>query len=172
MMTILMQILSHTPRWVWVLLAVLVWVGTKQLQPQRVTLKRASTLPLVMVLLSMMGVLSAFSAQPLALLGWALGAGAVFAAVATRPAPAGTRFDALSQTFQVPGSAVPLTLMLSIFVTKYAVGIAMGMSPHLAENGGFALAVGLLYGSFSGAFAARGWRLLRLARAPQNVVTA
>ena len=76
--------------------------------------------------------------------------------------PQGTRFDRHSRSFHVPGSAAPLALMLGIFIAKYAVGVATAVNPLLAQSSAFALPCAALLGAFSGVFAARAVRLLRL----------
>jgi hypothetical protein len=52
--------------------------------------------------------------------------------------------------------------MLGIFTTKYAVGVTTAMHPLLAQSSSFALPCAALLGAFSGVFAARTVRLLRL----------
>lgn len=168
----LMQILTHTPRWVFVLLIALIALGARQMTSQRVSMKRVAVLPLAMMGLGLLGVVTAFPQQPSALLGWALGLAGAAATVLSRPLPAGTQFDRSSHTFAVPGSGVPLALMMAIFFTKYAVGVTVAMQPALAGHLGFAAGVGTLYGLFSGVFLGRAARLWRLAMARTGAVNA
>ena len=159
----LYQIVIHTPLWVWGLLLALLALGLSQIITRTVGLRRTTVLPLVMVALSLYGTVSAFGAAPMVLLAW-LATGAVTGAlVLQRPLPPGTRFDAASRRFTVPGSVVPLVLIVGIFLIKYVVGVTLAMQPALAHEAGFRLAFGALYGAFSGVFAARGARLWRLA---------
>ncbi|MEI8325617.1 MAG: DUF6622 family protein, partial [Betaproteobacteria bacterium] len=58
------QILSNTPRWVWVLLLALLGLGLSQAVTRSASLKRITILPLVLVGLSLSGTLSAFGADP------------------------------------------------------------------------------------------------------------
>ena len=81
-MLMLTQILAHTPRWVFVLFALLVWLGLQQLAARTVSLARVTLLPIAMVGLSFFGMLSAFGDSPVALLGWA---GAVSVLLAKHP---------------------------------------------------------------------------------------
>lgn len=159
----LMQILTHTPKWVFALFFALVWLGGKQMLPRNVGVGRATVLPLVMTGLSLLGVTSAFGDSPQALMAWLAGVMLVgIASMQLLPADR-ARFDAHRSTFHIPGSAVPLALFMGIFFTKYAVGASIGMQPSLAHDSVFAAAVGALYGSFSGIFLARSanlWRLL------------
>ena len=127
---------------------------------------RVTALPVAMTALSVYGVWSAFAGTPLAALAWALALLAV-CALATLLAPAtSARYHPESRSFSLPGSAVPLALMMGIFFTKYAVGVALVMHPGLAQEPGVALAISALYGAFSGGFVARALRLWRLVLAP------
>lgn len=159
----LIQILIHTPRWVFALFALLLWLGGRQLLAGRIGLTKVTLLPVAMTGLSVYGVLSAFGVAPAPLLAWAVAALMAAALVLQRPLPASTRYDARSQSFGVAGSAVPLLLLMGIFFTKYIVGVQLALHPGLARQHAFALAVAALHGAFSGIFAARSLRLWRLA---------
>lgn len=160
----LLQILSHTPAWVFGLFAFLLWLGARQLRASSSSLTRVAVMPIAMGGLAIYGMLSAFGDSPLALLTWALAAVALFVWIQRRPTPATTRYDAATRTFHAAGSAIPLVLMMGIFLTKYVVAVAFTMHPEWAHQAPVALAVSSLYGVFSGSFAGRAFRLLKLAR--------
>jgi hypothetical protein len=171
-MQMLIQILTATPKWVFALFALLLWLGCKQLWSHSLSLARATAMPVAMTALSVYGVLSVFSHQPIAVLAWA---GALLASafvVLQRALPATTRYDAATRRFQVGGTAVPLMLMMGIFFTKYVVSVQVAMHPALTNDLGFALCIGALYGAFSGVFAARSLRLWKLARRDDGAPTA
>jgi hypothetical protein len=159
----LTEIFLHTPKWVFFLLAGLVWLGARQLIANSVSLRRVTVMPVVMTGLALYGVTSAFGSSPLALLAWAAGVVAVVALVLQRGLPAGTRYDAASRQFHVAGSAVPLALLMGIFLTKYVVGVTLAIHPEIHGSASFALGIPLLYGAFNGIFAGRALRLWRLA---------
>ena len=162
-MLMLTQILFHTPKWVFVLFATLLWLGAKQLLAGSVSLVRVTLLPIVMTGLSIYGVASAFGDSPMALLAWAATALALLGLVMQRALPASTRYDAAARQFHVPGSAVPMVLMMGIFFTKYVVGVLLAMHPELAHEVSFAVGISALYGVFTGIFTGRAIRLWRLA---------
>lgn len=161
----LSQILVHTPTWVFALFAALVALGLSQMRTREVPLSRAAILPLVMVLLSLMGTLIAFPGSFWALTSWAAVLALTTWLLSLKPMASGTVFHATSKRFTLPGSAVPLALMMGIFFTKYAVGASMGMNAELAHLPAFAIAASATYGLFSGAFLSRGLRLWRLSQA-------
>lgn len=162
----LLQIIERTPAWVWALLAGLVALGIWQSLPRRLPARRALVMPLVFLTLSLLGLLTTFAAALLLpLLAWLSGvAVAVFVA---RPLvrPRGARWDAAHALFHVPGSWLPLVLILLLFGVKYAVGVALALQPVLARDAGFDIAVGLAYGLFSGLFLARASALWELRKA-------
>ncbi len=159
----LMGILGGTPAWVWGLLALLVALGLSQTVPRRVTARRATILPAVMVALSASGVLATFGARPIALAAWAAGLGLAIQLGQDAVAPRGARWLAESARFELPGSWLPLGLILAIFCVKYGVGVSLAFTPSLVSQLPFEAAVGLAYGGFSGLFAARAIALRRLA---------
>ena len=161
----LMQILTHTPKWVFVLFVGLLWLGLKQMLPRSMGINRATIVPLAMTALSLYGVVSVFGETPQTLLTWVVGAAVAFAVYFQLSSTAKIQYDAASRRFNVPGSVVPLILFMGIFLTKYAVGVSITLQPALAHDSSFALSIGMLYGAFSGVFLARAAQLWRVALA-------
>lgn len=161
----LAEILRHTPVWVFGLFALLIALGMTQTRARSVGLPRLALLPLAMLGLSLFGVASAFGPRALALGGWAAALVAVTIASFTLPPVRGVGYSSGERVFKVPGSWLPLGLMMAIFFTKYAVAVALARQPVLHAAPGFVAAVCCAYGMFSGLFFARGLRILRTARA-------
>ena len=158
--------LRHTPVWVWALLAALVWAGLTQLRDRTAGMTRITLLPLAMTALSLWGLAGALGASPILgflLLTWIAVAAIAFAAIGRTKAPQGTRYDADSNTYFLPGSWVPLATILAIFLTRYIVNVDVAITPALARDGQYTLAVAALYGVFTGTFLGRAARLWRLA---------
>jgi len=160
----LFHIVANTPPWVWGLLIALLALGASQLFTRRAGMARIMMLPAAMTGLALLGLASAFGAAAIVFALW--GACAVLGMlwVARRPAPAGTHYDAAARRFTLPGSALPMAIILGIFCTKYTVGVLLALQPMLAAQPAFALTVAALYGLFSGVLAGRALRLWRLAR--------
>jgi uncharacterized membrane protein len=169
------QIVSHTPLYVWGVLALLVALGASQARDRRVGLARATALPLAMVILSLWGTASLFSHGPHlmpVLASWVGAAVAAFVSV-TRGAPQrGTHFDATSNSFFVPGSWMPMLLITGVFVLRYATNVALALQPALSTDASFATGVAALSGLFTGAFAGRAARLWQLAQRPAPLLAA
>jgi uncharacterized membrane protein len=165
----LAQIFANTPLWVWGLLAGLIVLGLSQTRTRTAGLPRIVILPVAMGAFSLWGTLSAFGIAPVVVIAWTLAAALLVALVLRKPVPAGTRFDAATRQFHLPGSWVPMFLILGIFLTKYAVGVTLAMRPDLRALPDFTLAVAIVSGAFSGLFAGRTVRLLRLAARPATL---
>lgn len=156
-----LQIATHTPFWVWGLLAALIGLGLKQTRDRLVGLGALSVWPLVMIGLSFSGMRGAFDLSPAPVAAWALGL-AVAATAAHRAGwPRGLRWDAPTGRVAVPGSRVPLALMMLIFAVKFGVGATLALHAAVATEPAFAASVSAAYGAFSGIFLCRSiaaWR--------------
>lgn len=159
----LIQILAHTPRWVWLLLLALLALGALQLRARTVTPTRAVVLPVGMAVLSLYGVLAATSVQPAAGLVWAAGVVLALGLHRASGVPRGARWQPATRDVRVPGSWVPLALMLAIFATKFHAGVSLALDPALRGDALFGCGHAALYGLLSGSFLARGLALAQSA---------
>ena len=150
----LSNIITHTPVYVWAILAFLVLRGVNAMRDRELSLKSLCIIPLVMLGLSLQDIAARFGLAGLPLAAWALGTTITAAAVWRFGAPrvaAGTAPGALL----VRGSALPLVLMLAIFLTKYATAVTLAMQPGLVHQTLFAAGVCALFGVFNGLFLGR-----------------
>lgn len=157
-------ILRNTPSWVWGLLAGLLGLGLSQLRERTAGLARVSLLPAAMTLFSVWGTFSALGGSPHlagAVAAWLIAAAMAGLLVARGPAAA--QFDPVQRSYRLPGSFVPLLLIVGVFLVKYVVGADLAMAPRLVEDTRYVLSVAALYGAFTGVFVGRASRLWRLA---------
>jgi hypothetical protein len=160
----LIEILQHTPHWVWWLLAALISLGVSQTRPQQRTLRAATAIPIAMAALSFYGVVSVFAAQSTALVAWAAAMLAAFVICHAAGVGSRVRWLAAEQRLLVPGSWVPLMLFLGLFIIKFGATVTLAMHPDLGIDWLFAASVGFAYGAFSGIFLARSLAMWRVAR--------
>jgi hypothetical protein len=163
------SIVSHTPLWVWGLLAGLLALGFSQVPTRTVGLRRVTITPIAMTIFSLWGAVTAFASSPqfgTVLIVWTGAAAAMTALIAPMAPAAGTQYDPVNRSFVTPGSWIPLVLIVGIFMTKYVVGVELAMQPTLVRDAQFTLVAGALYGLFSGIFIGRAARLWRLAARP------
>jgi len=159
----LLQILRHTPPWVFGLFAALLAIGLTQFSTRNLGAGRMAALPLAMSAWSLYSSVAAFGFVVNVLMAWVLGLALAAGPVLLRPVPAGAAYDPASRRFTVPGSAWPLALMMVIFFARYAAGVFGALSPDLAASTPFVTGAAALYGALSGVFVGRAARLGRLA---------
>ncbi|MDB5962133.1 MAG: hypothetical protein JWP59_3427 [Massilia sp.] len=150
----LIQIISHTPLYVWAILAFLVSRGVLAMREREMEFRKLFIIPLVMLALSLQDIAHKFGAGGLPLAAWAIGTAAVgtimFTSSRARIAAGST-----AGSVRVAGSRAPLVLMMAIFMTKYATAVVLAMQPALAHQASFVLGVCLLFGAFNGYFLGR-----------------
>lgn len=157
----LIEIVRRTPPWVFVLFFVLLAAGYFQSSDRVVSRNKISILPIAMIALSIHGVISDFGMVPVSLFSWAIGVVVAVWAGVRLPAPRGVCFSIETQLFSVPGSWIPLALMMTIFFAKYAVAVILARQLPIATAPGFIGSISLCYGFLSGLFLARAlviWR--------------
>jgi hypothetical protein len=169
----LQQILTHTPLWVWAVLAFVLYRGLLASVDREIALKRVFVIPVVMFALALQGIVSGFGAVPAAAPAW-------FACMLAGVALAwrafdcdSVRIDPLRRVISQRGSWTPLLMMMGIFCIKYAVGVALSLQPGLTQQLWFAVSVCALYGLFNGIFFGQALRvaaLYRRASLPQDIV--
>jgi Family of unknown function (DUF6622) len=164
----LIEILKRTPSWVFVLFFVLLIFGYVQSKGRVVSRSKITLLPAAMLVLSFYGVLSAFGINSFALTAWLVGIGiAVWIGLKTANLN-GVIFTTESKSFSVPGSWLPLSLMMAIFFTKYAMGVILARKLPIASEPAFFSSISLIYGLLSGVFLARVIAILRTANTPSQ----
>ena len=161
----LIEILRRTPSWVFVLFFLLIALGFFQSKDRLVSRSKVTMLPAAMLLLSFYGVLSAFGITPLAFAAWLAGVAVALWFGLKTANLCGASFTKETELFAVPGSWLPLSLMMAIFFTKYAVGVILARKLPIAGDLTFIGSVSLIYGLLSGVFFARAIAILRTARA-------
>lgn len=165
----LTQIFSHTPVWVWVLLAALIALGLSQVRDREVSLKRVTILPLVMIAFSATSVMQNAGKHPSVVLVWLIACAVTAMLVLRSQLDSKTHYQASSGMLSVAGSWVPMFLILTIFIGKFALAVFSKVQPEVAQSLNFTTASALIFGALSGVFlgrAARLWKLVASAKSP------
>jgi hypothetical protein len=160
----MMQIVSHTPLWVFALFAALLVFGLMQTRSRNVNRFLAYALPLGMVALSLVGVQSSFGLELVPVVFWAAGLAIVTLIGYVFFRDTRVSFDPSRNAFYVPGSWLPLLVIMAIFLTKYVVAVMLALEMGVVTRPAFATMFSFAYGCFSGYFAARAANLLAQAR--------
>lgn len=148
----IIDILTHTPVWVWGVLAALVVLGLKQTRDRQLSPTRLTVLPLIFIALSLSGLLRVPTGISLAVGAWLCGFAFVALVLRRALAVPRARWSAETQTVWVPGSWLPLALIVGLFLMKYGVGVTLAMHPQRGMEPAFSGICEFVYGLFAGLF--------------------
>jgi len=160
----MIDILTHTPTWVWGLLAALVALGLVQARPQRLARARLVVLPGVMFALGLNSSWPTFAAHPTLAALWLAAYLAMLLAARQWRLAAGTSWDAAQARLALPGSWLPLALILVVFWLRYGIAVGFVLHPGWRDDLALLAGVSMLYGAIGGLFAGRALGLLALTR--------
>jgi len=145
------MIITHTPLFVWALLAFILWAGWSQSRTRLVHPLQIIAPAFAMSLYGFYGTGQTFGWNLAALAVWALGALTAFSLFAFAGASTQSSIrDGESGRYRVPGSFLPLFIFLAIFLTKYAMGIMKATAPELMTRLEVMLAISALLGACAG----------------------
>ncbi len=127
-------IVKHTPLYVWMVLALLLYLGSRRLKPRRTHLAVAALAPAAFFIWSGATAASLFLGgdKGAALIAWPLAflGGALSGPIRTVPRPTHVH----GWTFQYAATRLPLTLYVLLWATRYGLGIWAGFVPALAST--------------------------------------
>lgn len=145
------QLLTHTPAYVWLILALLVARGVVALRERETTLKKLFIIPAIMLPVALLDIVRKFGLEGLSLSAWGLTVAAAMWAVWSL---GGARIAAGTAPgkVRVGGSVMPLLLMLLIFAVKYATTAMLVVAPALLHGAAVTVAACALMGAANGWF--------------------
>jgi len=159
-----LEIVTHTPWWVFALLAYVIWMGVKGLRPRTLPLARMFITPVVFIVWGVLGAAGRHLPPGLNAAAWIGGAvlGVIPGALTS---PRRIELDRALNLVHVEGSPFPLVRNLTIFGLRYGLAVAAAIS-H-GDDLGLAVVATAVSGLSAGYFV--GWSGMfwrRLARAP------
>ncbi len=165
----LSQVLKGTPLWVWGILVALVVLGLLQLRARAI--RRFSVL-IAPIAFLFVGLLAA-GRGPTGFSVWALALLATAALTFFFWQPTGgARYDAGTDRLHLPGSVVPMSLMISIFLLNYVINVTLAINPALRGELAWQVGPAVILGSLSGTFIGRAATLFCMNRTAASIATA
>lgn len=125
----LQQILTHTPAYVWAILAFLVYRGVIAGSDREVAPGKLFIIPAVMLALSLHDLAGKFGFSGLSVTAWTAGA-AAGAGLAWKLGAVRVAAGARAGTVMLRGSWLPLGLMMAVFFTKYVAAVLFALHPQ------------------------------------------
>ena len=161
-MDTLMQFLTHTPVWVWVLLVYLFWRGMKGLKPAETSLVKLAVIPVIFTVWGIYGIAVHYGVSVASLLPSLLGLAVGTAVGWWLLRHLRITVDPATGRLHRPADRTLLPLLMVTFVVKYGFEATLAVNPTMAQVDGFRIAHLLLSGVFTGIFIGK---FLRYARA-------
>ena len=152
------ELLRRTPAWVFVLFVCLVYVGYTQSRTRSVARWQLISVPAATLCLSLYGTWSAFGANPIGFAAWIGGAGLALLLGRKLPHAQSADYAMRDGRLKLPGSWVPMGLIMAIFFANYFVSMALAtrmLSPRLPA---FVATSSFAFGMLSSIFVARALR--------------
>ena len=167
----LIQIITHTPLWVFGLFALLVMLGYKQSKTRLVKPKLSLILPIVMFSLALQGMVTNFSEPKLALAVWIFSGLITFGLFMKFQGNVENSFYQKDKGLvEVKGSWSPLLLIMTLFFLKYALTVSAVLALPFISQFSFIIVVSLTFGFLNGYSLLRTWNVFN-ARVIHKVVT-
>lgn len=152
----ILQIISNTPLWVYILFIFLINIGIKASKPSEVSLLKISILPVIFTYLSFHSLISqtSVSTSNITVLMISLIVG-VFGGI-LQSKKIGYSYNRKTKKIESPGTWTTLILILLIFVTKFYFGYMIAAHPSiLIKNHMFDVSYIFICGICSGLFIGR-----------------
>lgn len=157
---VIVEVLKHTPAYVWGILAALIVFGGLQMRDQIVGRARVYILPIAFAAYGVWGATSTFGARWEVLAAWIVGLAGMIYAARWVQWPRKVEFLPERNGFAVAGSVVPLLAMLSVFAVRYVATVTLILHPQWRSLASVAIIGGATYGLLSGLFAMRARTIL------------
>ncbi|NQY62581.1 MAG: hypothetical protein HRT38_02470 [Alteromonadaceae bacterium] len=148
------EIIKHTPTWVFVLFVFLIILGYKQTKTRIINHKVSLILPVVMIGLSIQGILVNFTTPVMGIISWLAGAG-ISLWFLSRAKQAS--YENNNGLVQVVGSWAPMFVIMTIFIIKYTLGVSSALNLSFIENVKFIIVVSFFFGSLNALSISRAW---------------
>ena len=162
----MLELISHTPTWVFAIFFTLLVLGIIQSKKRTVKVNTVFILPIAMIIFSLFGISSVFGLSILTMSLWGIGLVTTLVTGLKLAYPKLVSFCEQSNKLTIPGSWVPLFFMMAIFFTKYFVGFAVARELPIVNEHILIVLLSLLYGAFSGIFLSRSFVMFKTSKAP------
>lgn len=130
----MLEIMDKIPVFVWPLFAILLLGGLKARKTSMVPLFVLLLIPSIFFGWSLFSFFGKYGADPLAIFLWLLCLGAGFFIGFSHTQRLNLRFEHKKKQVEMPGSWIPLMLSMSIFFSKFSLGMMRSMLPHLGDS--------------------------------------
>lgn len=152
MLTTIWEYMIHTPWWVYLLFAYLLFIGIKAMKPRTVPLGKLFIIPAVFFLWGISGIVEAAGFSIVHLLWWLLGLVIIAGLAYLRTRGLSISVNCANKTLHLPGTYMTLIVILIIFASKYYFAAMLGDDAYLMHDMKFIVADLMVSGGVTGWF--------------------
>lgn len=154
----MLQILAHTPTWVFFLLITLLFLGYRQSKNREIGAYPVFIMPIIFISLGLSGTLQQqWLCTVVFIMSVALGVLLSF-----RMSSITSIVKVTAKHVYIPGSWIPMLCIVVIFLARYSLNVLTVTKPELLASWSFILPYALSTGFFGGYFVARAIKVIRL----------
>ena len=135
------QAITHTPIWVFPLILLVLWLGVRNLRTRERALPSLYILPAILLIAALDNLLSNHAGLALVIPAFIFSL-MIGIAIGWNLAPRDARPLPTSGRIRVPGSVVPLLIVIAAVILRYAMGYTYGRWPELRADPALALEFG------------------------------
>jgi hypothetical protein len=139
-MSAIVNVIGHTPVWVFPLIVAVLWLGSINLRERNVSPRSLFVFPVVMLVMSIGNSIGTSAGPWTALAAWLFSA-AIGAVIGWQLTQRPRAIEPKSGRITLPGSAIPLLVCIAIIILRYAFGYLYGRYPDLRADENYALAL-------------------------------
>jgi prepilin signal peptidase PulO-like enzyme (type II secretory pathway) len=132
------EAIKHTPVWVFPLIVLVLWLGARNLQNRERPIAALYVLPLILLILAVVNLASS-RANLILVIPAFVASLAIGAAIGWNLVPRNTTAIQGQGRIRVPGSVVPLLMVIAAIILRYAIGYIYGRWPELRTDPTLAL---------------------------------
>jgi len=155
------HVLNNLPAWIYILFFGLIYYGYTQSKTRNVSRVRITVVPVILLSLSLYGVLHVANSTTFALMTWLAGIALAFLINSKIRHGHGVILHPDNRHYVVPGSWIPLVLLMSVFIAKFSLGYITGSHMVDPANSSFILISSGISGLISGTFGARAVQIFK-----------
>ena len=133
-MNMIMELITHTPIYVWALLFFLIMMGLRARKTSIVALKMFVIMPTIFCAWALYAILMRYGTNFSILSFWTISLLLGIAVGNLIIRSYSLRFDKIKRKVEMPGSWMLLILSLSIFCLRYFLGASTAIHPELAQS--------------------------------------
>jgi len=163
----MLQIIAHTPIWVFFLLMTLLYLGYRQSKDREITAYPVFIMPVVFITLGISGTLQQqWLCTTLFVISVAFGVTA-----SLRTSSINRMYKTPNKKLYIPGSWLPMICMVGIFIARYTFNVLAVTKPEQLASWSFIVPYAMSTGFFGGYFLARAIKTIRFYRFKNPIKT-